>query len=264
MSLGREDDDMNEAPSLYDVYNDYFEVIPVDTPALLEEAYRLRYQVYCVENEYIDTTNLPNEQEIDEFDGHCEHSLLIHRSSGTIAGVVRLVLPDHTGRKSLPAALASQSLFEHSVEELPLQSTAEISRFCVSKEFRRRLEDDRWPAVHSESSSGPNANRRILPHITLGLMHAILQMSLKHDITHWCACVETPLLRLLKRLGISFRSAGPLVSHHGWRQPVYISLAELNVKIYSSHPEVWDVITAKGQFWERPVLDDQDEISVAG
>lgn len=270
MSSSQNDADMQDTHSLYDIYNSYFKVVPADTPELLEQALRLRYQVYCVENEYENADDFPNGQEVDEFDGHAEHCLLIHRDSGTVAGTVRLVFPGPLGRKSLPAMINSPSLFERSEEDLPCISTAEISRFSISKEFRRRIEDGRWPAVHDSSENRPNVNRRIIPHITLGLLHGILQMSVKHDISHWCACVETPLLRLLKRLGVNFRLAGPLVNHHGWRQPVYISLKELNVDIYSSHPDVWDVITAKGQLWERPVLDessgfdDADGISIAG
>jgi ribosomal protein L15E len=30
-------------------YRQHFEVVRADTPSLLDEAYRLRYQVYCVE-----------------------------------------------------------------------------------------------------------------------------------------------------------------------------------------------------------------------
>jgi len=29
-------------------YNEYFDIVRADTPALLDEAYRLRYQVYCL------------------------------------------------------------------------------------------------------------------------------------------------------------------------------------------------------------------------
>jgi hypothetical protein len=30
-------------------YRQHFEIVRADTPSLLDEAYRLRYQVYCVE-----------------------------------------------------------------------------------------------------------------------------------------------------------------------------------------------------------------------
>ena len=33
-------------------YREHFEVVRASTPILLDQAYRLRYQVYCVENSY--------------------------------------------------------------------------------------------------------------------------------------------------------------------------------------------------------------------
>ena len=39
-------------PGLPGSYESYFDIVRADTPALLDEAYRLRYQVYCVENPF--------------------------------------------------------------------------------------------------------------------------------------------------------------------------------------------------------------------
>jgi N-acyl amino acid synthase of PEP-CTERM/exosortase system len=242
----------NAQMSLLDIYNAYFEVVPATTPELLNEAHRLRYQVYCVENSFEESKANPDGLETDEFDGRSCQSLLVHRATGAVAGTVRLILPDERGSISLPALTVSEALRNHAKKAMPKHTTAEISRFSISKSFRRRIEDGRWPAVY-EGPAGGEDNRRILPHMTLGLMQAIVSMSIENGITHWSAAVETPLLRLLKRLGIHFHSVGPLVEYHGLRQPVYNSLAELLDGIYIERPDVWDVITKKGKLRAAPV-----------
>ena len=90
-------------------------------------------------------------------------------------------------------------------------------------------------------------------------MRAIVKMSMENDVTHWCASVETPLLRLLKRLGINFHSVGPLVNYHGWRQPVYNSVNDVMNGIYFKRPEVWDVISSKGELFPAPTDSDLQE-----
>lgn len=253
--------------SLFDIYNFYFEVVSADTPELLEQAHRLRYQVYCVENEFEDATENADGLETDDFDVRSKHSLLIHRASGTVAGTVRLILPDNGGSIALPAVDTSDALRERAQGYLPPDGTAEISRFSISKDFRRRMEDGHWPAIYGDSADSTTINRRILPHITLGLMRAIVTMSVENGVTHWCASVETPLLRLLKRLGINFQSVGPLVNYHGWRQPVYNSVSDVLNGIHATRPEVWDVITSKGELFPPPAESDfqkQYALSKAG
>lgn len=244
-------------PSLLEIYDMFFEVVPATTPDLLEEAHRLRYQVYCVENGFESQADNPGGLEMDEFDARACQSLLLHRATGTVAGTVRLILPDSRGGDTLPALSVSPTLGDLGPEFLPRQYTGEISRFAISKEFRRRIEDGRWPAVREECRGKVPAetNRRVLPHLTLGLMRALVKMSTENGVTHWCANVETPLLRLLKRLGIYFHASGPLVNFHGWRQPVYSSIEELSRVVYRSRPEVWDVITDQGRLVPVPEID---------
>ena len=82
-----------DAASLFSMYAKWFDVVPATTPEQLAEAYRLRYQVYCVENTFEQAGQHTDGQEVDEFDNHSVHSLLIHRPTGMVAGTVRLILP---------------------------------------------------------------------------------------------------------------------------------------------------------------------------
>ena len=73
-------------PSLAEVYEQYFTMVRADTPALREAAFRLRYQVYCVENAFEDPSHFPDRMEYDAYDQRAVHALLVHRPTGNVAG----------------------------------------------------------------------------------------------------------------------------------------------------------------------------------
>ena len=52
--------------SLKAAYDRYFRVVRAESPDQREEAFRLRYQVYCVENDYEPICENPGERETDE------------------------------------------------------------------------------------------------------------------------------------------------------------------------------------------------------
>ena len=92
-NAGRESSGAPKKERLLDVYHSYFDCLSADSSELLEEAFKLRYQVYCVENAYEDPAENPNGLEVDEYDYHSVHSVLIHRPTGLVAGTVRMILP---------------------------------------------------------------------------------------------------------------------------------------------------------------------------
>lgn len=49
-----------DSESLYDAYNKYFKVIRADSPELLDEVFRLRYQVYCIEHKFENQHDFPD------------------------------------------------------------------------------------------------------------------------------------------------------------------------------------------------------------
>lgn len=239
------------APPLADVYERWFTSVLANTPELRREAFRLRYQVYCVENPFEDPADNPNGEETDQDDGHAVHSLLIHRPSGVVAGTVRLVLPrpdDLDDSFALQRVCREPMLADR--RQFPVLRIAEISRFCVSKDFRRRRGDGLYPNIHDPEPTSPAEERRVIPHMTLGLIEALVRMSVQHNITHWCAVMEPTLLRLLSRLGIYFDPIGPLVDYHGQRQPCFIRLSTLLTRVARERPDVWEVLTDRGRHWE--------------
>ena len=215
-------------------YHRWFEIIPANTPALREKAYRLRYQVYCCENRYENPEEHPLRMERDAFDRRSIHSLLIHRATGIVIGTVRLILPDP---ESHEASLPIQQVCKHPLlETLPLSSAAEISRFAISKETRKIADEDSPKDVKCP--------------IVIGLMKAVVQMSLSYSITNCLAVMEPSLLKLLSRFDIYFTPVGPLVEYHGLRQPCHAHVDSFLERIHSENSELWQFLTEPDVSWD--------------
>jgi N-acyl amino acid synthase of PEP-CTERM/exosortase system len=229
-------------------YGRYFDIVPATTPDLLERAYGLRYQVYCVEHAFLDPADNPGGLETDAFDTCSVHSLLVHRKSGMTCGTVRLILPDLTYPANSfpvyglgPAAAAMRG-------RLPRLTTAELSRFAVTKNFRRRAGENLYAdAGEPRSSVIGHPERRNIQHITYGLLRAVLLMSLQHNITHLCAVMEPALLRLMARFGLHFQPAGGLVEYHGLRQPCFATLEDLVAGVRETRKDMWMAGTEGGR-----------------
>ena len=235
-----------------ELYRQYFDTIVVkeDDSELRDAVFRLRYQVYCVENPFEDPDGNPDGLERDAFDDRAVHCLLMHKRSHAWAGAVRLILPN----KDDPAhSFALQDVCDDPMisdpQRFPVTQMAEVSRFCVSKDFRKRQGD--WLYPQNNEPDDRQDERRIIPNMTLGLIEGLVSMSLDHNIRYWCAVMERPLLRLLSRLGIHFEHIGPLVNYHGRRQPCYIRLDHMLMRVREERPDVWEILTDGGRHWNR-------------
>jgi N-acyl amino acid synthase of PEP-CTERM/exosortase system len=230
---------------LLEVYDRYFEIVLAETDEQRRAAFRLRYAVYCVEHPFEDPTQNPGGLEIDAYDASALHALLLHRASQDVVGTVRLILPRSDNEFPI-RHVCQHELIVRDNPLLPWAKTAEISRFAVSRKFRRRA-GDKAPVGNLTPPSIDH--RRQIPNTSLGLMQAIVWMAAKARITHLCALMEPTLLRMLRRLGIHFVPIGPEVDYHGRRQPCYSELDLLLSRIWVERPEVWEVITRDGGLW---------------
>jgi N-acyl-L-homoserine lactone synthetase len=207
-------------------------VLVADTPELISEVFRLRYQVYCVEKGYEPGCD---GMESDEFDSDARHVLLIHRASGEPVGTVRIVPSSPTsGLRGLPMnAVCAPSV----TRNLPPGTTGEISRFALSKQRRMSC--------------------RAGSMVRLGLMQGIVRLSGELGLTDWCAIMEPMLLRLLRMNAIHFAPIGSLVEHHGLRQPSYGNIFRVLAQMWAQQWDVWNYVTLGGTLWRAPVLEDR-------
>jgi N-acyl amino acid synthase of PEP-CTERM/exosortase system len=230
--------------TLLEQFDNHFDAIPANTIERVRTAQRIRHQVYCIEHPH-EQSNDPDGLERDEFDAHAAHSLLMHRATNTALGTVRLVLPvagdlEHSFPVQRVFAPDSQRIFN----QLPLASTAEVSRFSISRQVRRSTD-----LSGSHEPAGFVNNSGAL--MRLGLIQALVRMSLQHGITHWCAAMEPTLLRMLSAMAIRFRPVGPLVEYHGLRQPCYCVVADILDAVRRERPSFWAVLTDGGALSQR-------------
>lgn len=227
---------------LSDVYWKYFEIKEANTPELLTEVFRLRYQVYCVEHPFEEPNDVRLEQ--DEADDHSSHALMYHRQSGLLAGTVRMVRPlNGEPERSFAIQDVCTDPVIRDPSKIPLMTTGEISRFCVPKSFRRRVQDT-LVDLPANSEFDESEWRRVIPNMTLGLFEWIVEYSRRNGLTHWVAVMEPHFLRLLSRMGIHLNPVGDLVEYHGIRQPCIAEIESCLRRMRLERPDVWEVVVA--------------------
>lgn len=243
--------------SIVDTFNKYFEMVPADTAELRNEVYRLRYQVYCVENDFLDPSHYDNAMESDEFDEHSAHYLIRHRKLGVFMATTRLVLPEASNvDKLFPIEIHSEIDNFDAIKDVARHYLAEASRFCVSKEFRGRKNEA--SAAHDSDTlenTFTEDEKKIFPHITLALFACLIKMSHEHNVKDWYAVMEPALIRFFSTLGVKFVGIGPVTEYHGKRKPCVINVDDLLNGVASRDTNRWDMLTNKGKFWKEDTDD---------
>jgi N-acyl amino acid synthase of PEP-CTERM/exosortase system len=222
----------------------YFRFARVHEGSGLEAAFRIRYQVYCVERRFLPEADYPEQAETDEFDGDSVHAVATHLS-GEPAGTARLVL---SSRRGFPAA--RHCVFDEPFGYLAetghpaLAHVAEVSRLAISKSFRRRRYDGLYGAPpRTDPSIGPDqvvvpfAPPRNSPEIIIGLWRVLYQESKRCDIRHWILAMERGLLLLVKRMGFDCVPVGPEVDYYGPVRPYIVSLEALEQRLVHRFPQ---------------------------
>ena len=202
-----------------------FTVELANTPNLIQEAFRLRHQVYCLERGYEpDKGGL----ETDAFDLHARHVVIRVRRTGEVVGTLRLILPGLGSARRLPI---EQVCGPHLLTGLPRATTAEVSRFAVSKARRD------WDLEGASL-------------LRLGLVQGAVRLSSELGLTHWYAVMERSLLRLMRSTAVRFSPIGPSIEYHGLRQPAYAEIASVLLQMENEQPALWDLVTEGGRFWQ--------------
>ena len=243
--------------SLLAQYRRYFSTVRADSPALVEVAHALRFQVYCLERKFENAEEHPNGLEFDAYDGHAVHGILCHRPTDSAIGAVRLI---HT-RGGVPDSLPIERLLRANSLDLsdyvdPSQ-TIEISRFAISKEFRRRTSDELDVPVLAQTGAASETHLAFL-----GLSQFALREGVKRNVQFWTAVMEPKLLRLLARMGICYTPIGPLVEHHGIRQPCYCYVPDTLDNARRVNPQCWEVLTDGGRLHDQ-LMSNNRELAVA-
>lgn len=230
----------------------YFTGVVLDgTRSLLEASYRLRYQVYCLERQFLPAADHPDGLEIDAFDRHSVH-LGVLNTQGDVIATARLVQPGEAG---LPLFHHCQLFTGAAALDDPARRPAEVSRLCVSKTYNRRAGDGFYSLQGAAVRPG-RSERREGGEIVMALYKALYQASKRRGFTHWFAATERSLQRLLARYGCPFRAVGPETDYYGHVTPYMAALHEWDEVILSRRIALLDDFLTGLEPQFRPVADE--------
>lgn len=183
---------------------------------LMDRVHELRFQIYCLEQGFLDAIDYPDGAESDHHDSHSYHFASCD-DDGEVAGYVRLVLADAIG--TFP--FQNHCLSLHPDTRLPsADQSAEISRLMVRACHRR--EPDRSPEI------------------LCGLFRQMYECSVQQGVRYWYAAMERSLVRVLQRmLRIEFQQIGPVTDYYGPVAPYLIDLREIESRLTVERPDLF-------------------------
>lgn len=235
---------------IIDHFNEYYEMLPAISNELKHEVYKLRYQVYCIENEFLNSENYPDDLEFDDFDQHSVHYLIRHRRSGDYAATVRLILPDaNDPEQFFPIEQYCEINNFAVMQSIARKSLGEASRLCVSKTFKRRKNE-----AHTLAAIGSNwkdyftpDEKRTFPYLSFALIACLIRACHDNNINYFFGTLEPAWFRFLSASGINFTKIGPLMDYHGARWPGVIKVTDLLDGVAEKNLDMWNFLTDYGR-----------------
>ena len=182
----------------------------IDTPELLAQAHKLRFQVYCKECNFIDATEHPDGYESDKYDASAIHFAALD-TADRLVGAVRLILP------SCDKLPIEEKVPAFSFKNLGIDRSecAEISRLSISKTNRNQAELQPTHFIMQVSS------------IALGLCYEMHNECRRVGINYCVALMEKSLWMLLRIHGFVFNPIGPEIDFFGKVVPYLIDVRDL-------------------------------------
>src|SRR5690606_31277789 len=121
-------------------YFSFEEVLP--GTSAYERYLEARYEIFYEELGRVEPPNAISSQgkpiETDQYDPHSRHFLSMHKPSQTVAGFVRVILPNSLGLNVTPRYVIDRPLPYPDARE---DNIGEISRMAIAPHFRRRHAD---------------------------------------------------------------------------------------------------------------------------
>ncbi len=233
----------------------------------LKDIYRLRYKIYCYEWGFEKPENHPDEIVTDVYDNNALHFAVKDDAQKTV-GAISLIL--HS-----PEGFPTEKYCELNItrDEIPRDSIAEISRFVIHRDYRRRAEDkyiygpdeerrsigsfnyssnysnnlsyvrradDKFKHKGARRPSDSYSERRKRHEVVISLYKAIYRESKRRNITHWYAVMTKGIVILLNKFGFIFKEIGDPVDYHGIRTPYLGDVEKIEQEIMQEHPELYE------------------------
>ena len=175
------------------------------TDPAIRELQALRYQVYCLEREFLSPTRFPDRRERDDYDAFAQH--FAAHEEGYLVGTVRAV-PDSPLGFPIERFIPPGSIERFG---LPRDRTCEISRLVLRPDHRR-----------STTAHGAR--------LLLMLFRAVDLETANAGIDRYIAALEPPFVRLLHRFGFVLTRIGPAVDWFGEVLPCAVTAMPRNLR----------------------------------
>ena len=208
-------------------FKQYFEIVPAFSPALKDEVFRIRHQVYCEELAF--EPPRPDRRESDQYDAHSLHVLIRSVQINEFIGCTRIVRarPDDP-YSPLPFEKACAATLDRSIidpAKLPRDAIGEISRLAVIARFRKRKGEEKY-AVGLVENYGTLTQPRF-PYIPAGLYLGTIELARVNGIDTLFCLTEERLVNHLRKLGVNLQGIGGPVELHGSRIPSMMSASAI-------------------------------------
>lgn len=215
----------NAAQNIAEHFTQFLQPQAALTPALQNEVFRIRHNVYCEELAFEDIKEEGLER--DEFDPQSVFAMIKHKPSNNFTSCVRLV-KSMSSKQLLPIekyCIKSITNKELHPSNFKRTEICEISRLAVKADFRRRKADQfQGSAIGAiEETIYSETELRCFPFIAIGLYMAAANLAIEGGIRHAYVMMEPRLARSMKFVGIHFHQLGEVVEYHGLRAPYYIN-----------------------------------------
>jgi len=203
------------------VFEAHFEVFFADTAAARKIHYQIRYEVYCEERGFEDSTAFSEKEEIDSFDKRAVHFIVRDIESRHWVAAMRLVLPGDL----LPINSLCKLDNEFSTDFINGEF-AEISRLCIKREafcsdHAEEAHEGKKEGILERRSLG---KRRVATEIIFRFIYAAYDYSNQNGISYWYFLATPALGRMVSMAKIPFSPAGPACNHNGIRIPYFADI----------------------------------------
>lgn len=239
---------MNDTMTLYEHYQNYFYAVKANTPDLLEQAYHVRYQVYCEELKKLSPNSENEFQESDEWDHDAIHAVLGYKKDKKPIGNIRIITLEGGTEKKLPIELYYKKEFDFKgsgITTLREGKTGEVSRMALISRFRRRPSDKNY-SLNNNMRENDHENRRFSTnYLPMCLTFAGLALLIEQKLDYGVALMEPRLAKLLVRFGINLKQIGQPIDHFGLRAPFLIFPENSYQNLTPEYQCLYDVIRSE-------------------
>ena len=231
------------------MFDETFRVCFADTPFGVALHQRIRYQVFCLDKGFEDPSAFSAARETDAWDDHSAHFIVQNKVTRQWVAATRLVLPKPGA--SLP--VDDMGVFDRHFLDDPGLLVGEISRFCI---IGNRSQLSAGGGLELEPNSleawGIGAiGKKQQFEITLGMIRAAGIYALKRDIDFCIMLITDAFARLLRKLGVTLRQAGPAINHRGVRTAYLVDMRESVVSMARKSSAVRDLFRRSKRAYVR-------------